>query len=846
MTGFPHLELAKKIDGLHKPKQGGPREIDPTTQGYLNNREGHGGTLLRNIDSISQYWRNNIVARTVADLPALPNPAVVPVFLRVDAKRFDIESLKSFGIEVIAEEENGFIIGASSDDFNSLRQKITKFMATEGKFKDKASQLWQINEGEQWRVDQILSDDLKAKWASIEDDEELIVDVGIACYVRTSGQPVKTKKETAEKFRERMASWKERKNNQELKRDEIAIKRQTDFETFVSAYQGELVGSYIDFDDSFSCRIKISGKGLKDIVMNYQYVFEVVEHDSLVLQDASVSEGTEVDPELIAPTANSPRVCVIDSGIQEAHRLLAPAIDNRRSASFIPSDASTADVAANGGHGTKVAGAVLYPQQIPREGQYLLPCFIENARVLARSGTRSVLPENLYPPKLMEDIVTHFVGTRIFNMSINSYNACKLIHMSQWAAAIDKLMHTHNILFIISTGNLNSSTNNTLKPGIKEHLDANRNYPNFLLENSSRIGNPAQSCFALTVGSVCLEKFDDALKESFGSKDQPSSFSRTGLGLWGMIKPDVVEYGGDFVKEKVANPNISHEPSVSPELVRSTYGGGSEIGKDDVGTSFAAPRVSHIAAILQKIYPEESANLYRTLIVQSARLPASIFSNPSENDIRHYGYGIPSLQRATQNSESRITLIASGDLSAKQANVYSIKIPSQMRRPGEDYDILVEVTLSFTARPRRTRRGTHSYLSTWLSWESSKLNEAYEQFVPRVLKDMDEPETEVEDRDTIKWVIRENKDWSEIEGIRRQDSTLQKSWCTIKSNRLPEALSLAVIGHSGWEGDLSEKAPYSVAVSFEALSATNINVYEMVRIENEIELPVEVEQEIIA
>lgn len=65
----------------------------------------------------------------------------------------------------------------------------------------------------------------------------------------------------------------------------------------------------------------------------------------------------------------------------------------------------------------------------------------------------------------------------------------------------------------------------------------------------------------------------------------------------------------------------------------------------------------------------------------------------------------------------------------------------------------------------------------------------------------------------------------------------------MKSYQLPETFSIAVIGHKGWECDLDEEVPYSIAVSFEALSG-NINVYEMIQVENEIQLPVEVEQEI--
>lgn len=439
----------------------------------------------------------------------------------------------------------------------------------------------------------------------------------------------------------------------------------------------------------------------------------------------------------------------------------------------------------------------------------------------------------------MKDIVDHFEGTRIFNMSINSFSACKLTHMSQWATMIDQLMFEEDVLFVLSAGNLSSLSGSTVKPGVKEHLNAGRTYPEYLLEDSSRVGNPAQSSFALTVGSICSLKFDDGSKESFGGKDQPSSFSRTGLGLWGMIKPDVVEYGGDFVKEKNTNPNISEESSISPELVRSTLGGGSDMGHG-VGTSFSAPKVSHIVANLQRIYPEESINLYRALVAQSARLPDEVFKQPTFNAIRHFGYGIPSLSRAVENSEQRITLIASDDLSAKQAHVYSVKVPDDMRRPGEDFDVLVEVTLSYMARPRRTRRRTKSYLATWLTWESSKSNENHDQFLARVIKEMDEPEEDTDDQSSIQWVIRESKDWSKIRGLSRQDSTLQKSWCVMKSHELPSELSLAVIGHAGWETDLSDDVPYSIAVSFEMADA-DLNVYEMIRIENEIEIPAEVE-----
>lgn len=839
MAEFPHLKLEKRIDGRYKAKRIRiKKQITPTTEENLKNRGSHGDNLLTSVTELSSIWARNLEERRELGFPPLPDEDIVPIFLQIDLSNFNIESLDGFGIEIIAEEENGYIIGASAENFNGLRRKIENFIAEQGRSKDQAARLWQINTGLQWKVEQILSPEMQEKWDKIADDDILIVDVGIACHHRVSKQPPRKKEDSEGEYLDRVERWRERRARQNEERDRMSLKRQGEFERYITSYNGKLLDSYVDFEDSFSCRIQISGKGLKDIVLNYQYLFEVVEYDPLQITNVSTGEIDSIQPELIPPADGYPKVCVIDSGIQEEHRLLAPAIDSGASKSFIPGDSSTADKAGNGGHGTRVSGAVLYPHIIPRSGSYQLPCFIQNARVLDSIGGSALLPQALFPPKLMEDVVNSFEGTRIFNMSINSYNPCRLNHMSQWASAIDKLMYEQDILFILSAGNLERETNQTTKPGIKDHIIAGRNYPDFLLEGSSRIGNPAQSCFALTVGSVCHDVFDTPLKRSFGERDDPSSFSRTGLGLWDMIKPDVVEYGGDFAIEKNTNPNLSYEASISPELVKSTYGGGKGVGNDTVGTSFAAPKVAYIAAHLQRLFPSESSILYRALIAQSARLPDRIFSNPSIEDIRHYGYGIPDLKRATENSEQRITFIASGKLAAKQADIYSVKIPDLLRSPGQEYNVLIEVTLSFVAKPRRTRRRTQSYLSTWLDWESIKLNEKIDQFTNRVLQISEEEESSTEDQYAIKWMIRERRDWSKIPGLRRQDSTLQKSWCTLESYNLPESFSIAIIGHAGWEPDLQVEIPYSVAISMEVLNE-NINVYEMVRIENEVEIMVQ-------
>ena len=336
------------------------------------------------------------------------------------------------------------------------------------------------------------------------------------------------------------------------------------------------------------------------------------------MQAIVASPSFQLEP----PESNAPKVCVIDSGIQERHSLLKPAIDSKPSNSWVPGEINnTADCVGNGGHGTRVAGAVLYPRTIPRNGKEKAVCWIQNARVL---DANCKLPKQLFPPDLLGDIVEFYygqTGTRIFNHSITGSVPYRSRYMSAWAAAIDQLTwQKKDILFIVAAGNLPlDSRIGFTRLSVRDHFSANRLYPDYLLEDSCRIANPAQSFQALTVGSIALNSYHAPPYSSISYKDKPSAFSCSGLGIWDTIKPEVVEYGGDLVKDTGTPPNITFPKDVCPELVRSTLNAGPAVASDNVGTSFSAPKVSHIAARLAAELPDENCLLYRALIVQSAR-----------------------------------------------------------------------------------------------------------------------------------------------------------------------------------------------------------------------------------
>ena len=50
------------------------------------------------------------------------------------------------------------------------------------------------------------------------------------------------------------------------------------------------------------------------------------------------------------------------------------------------------------------------------------------------------------------------------------------------------------------------------------------------------------------------------------------------------------------------------------------------------------------------------------------------------------------------------------ELGDNEAHIFQVPIPEELSNVGEDYDILVEVTLSDAANPRRTRRYVKGYL----------------------------------------------------------------------------------------------------------------------------------------
>jgi hypothetical protein len=890
---FPHISLRLRTEG--RAVLAGGSSPSSTTLANKGDAGGHSRKLKSSISSIVDNWESERRKRQEEDKPDLPD--AISFILRVDPNSFDADDLKGFGIEVVADLEEGYIIGASADtQLSELRKKIEQFISSQ-RGGGKVPEIWEILEGTQ-RPEYILSDGLKAEWDRILDQQECIVDIGVSCIdiqEQYSRCPKREKFQDESKFLASVFKWLDKHNLTYDDWENLYETRQNQLLDFIckKPYEGEIMSFIQGHDlgisrlpDSFSCRIRIIGKGLKDLVLSFPYIFDVSEPDEFSAPSVTSNES-ESEREIFlleAPEPNAPRVCVIDSGIQELHPKLRAAIDSKHSRSWVPGELDlTSDYVRGGGHGTRVAGAVIYPQGVPQTGYQQAICWLQNARILGNSSQGDkYLPAKLFPPIVLKEIVEfyyHQTRTRIFNHSVTGIAPCRTQSMTPWAAEIDKLtwQKAGDILFVVAAGNIEANSSFVTRPSISAHIQAGRSYPHYLLSRSARIANPAQSFQALTVGSIAHNSYQQPPFSSIAESDCPSSFSCSGLGIWGTIKPEVVEYGGDYVIDSSISPSFTTPEQVCPNLVRSTRNGGKAVSSDAVGTSFAAPKATHIAAAVAAAFPQDSALLYRALIVQSARLPTwtNVSIEKLYQAIRMMGYGIPNIDRALGNAPNRITLKVDGSerISARQAKVYQVQIPKSFLKQGEGFDVLVEITLSYVAEPRRTRRNRRKYLSTWLDWTCSKSGEDPQVFLYRVLKiprfhnllnriwlllmetdvqvgvsflyilhDCLKSERLLEESekggDLFDWTLgkrqfkpdsQNSKSPQGIDGIvkelSRSNGTIQKDWAIVKSYELREGFCIAVVGHEGWDKNPESTVPYSLVVSFEAISS-EIEIYD--------------------
>jgi len=470
--------------------------------------------------------------------------------------------------------------------------------------------------------------------------------------------------------------------------------------SFIEQEGGSVSDQYIG-ESMVLLRAQTSGALIK-IILEIDYVASV---DLPPKPSLSVSEilqiGVEDLNDVHAPQEGSPGIVVLDSGLSTGHPLIGPAVGE---ATSVPR--SWGDASDGNGHGTMVAGLALYGniEECIRSRTFIPTLTLYSARVL--NDNNEFDDENLITTQ-MREAIEYFRNTyscRVFNASLGDdrlpYKGGKV---SPWASILDTLARQLDVVIVVSAGNYkhNPRSGNT-----DEHL---QDYPRYLLDDAARIIEPATGLIVLTVGSLAHlntippgSASNSVAFRPIAQPYQPSPFTRCGPGLGGAIKPELCEIGGNWVydgqMQSVRNIQECSVVSTNRQYIQRLF-------TTDVGTSFAAPKVAHIAAQLYRTFPDASANLIRALLVASAIVPeeTSNLIEPLGRDsiLRVCGYGRPSLSLAQTSDESRVVLYAESQLGFDNFHIYELPIPDEFIQ--EHGSRSITVTLAYDPPVRHTR-----------------------------------------------------------------------------------------------------------------------------------------------
>ena len=433
---------------------------------------------------------------------------------------------------------------------------------------------------------------------------------------------------------------------------------------------------------------------------------------------------------------NAPLACVVDSGVFSGNPLLSRLIISEED--FDLTEETTSDL---NGHGTAVAGIVAYGDFIDfdKTNKVFKPLVrICNGKVMHNvktdRGDETAFSDAKRPEQIVSEAIQHFHrehNCRIFNLSLGNldrlYNGGRQM---AWASMLDELARTLDIVIVVSAGNVSFPN----VPTFIDRDDLMNQTRDQLLNDEHRLIDPATTALGVTVGSITRYGEPDnptgltSIPLSAGKEGYPSVFTRTGEGVNGAIKPDFVDYGGNFAIRQFTSSDTrwgANRALNEPTLNNSN----DRVFKGWHGTSFAAPHVTHIAARLHRalhyqLGEEPSANLIRSLLASSAKYiekdwleaasPVGFdgkMRQTQEWRLRLSGYGKVD-DTTLFTDRNHVTLFTEESLDLRQIHLYKIPVPTEFLK----LNVAKRIAIGFAYNPP-TRLSRKDYIANSLWFE---------------------------------------------------------------------------------------------------------------------------------
>lgn len=427
------------------------------------------------------------------------------------------------------------------------------------------------------------------------------------------------------------------------------------------------------------------------------------------------------------PTAQAARVCVLDSGINTNHPLIAPAM--AESATFLDGQ----DPFDENGHGTAVAGIAIYGdlEACNRSSYWHPEILLFNGRVLDKNAEF----DHKTIEKTLTEAVTYFVEEhqcRIFNLSIGNENApYDKRHIRGIAYVLDDLARRYNVLFVVSAGNFRG----TVDPEVPRESWRDE-YPEYLVSKQSVIIDPAPALNVLTVGSLARhnatfdeQRYPEIAQLSPAGEHQPSPFTRHGPSIKGAIKPELAAVGGNLASPVrgvgYQNPTMRG----MGVLTCNHQFAGNTLFSEISGTSFAAPYITYLAGRLLNNYPHASANLLRAMLVNHANIPREVETTFSDEmkqghkkvtrrDIERdvAGYGLIDEEALYRSSQNIVVMMSEDKIENNAHHFFELPLPEEFLRTARATRE-IRVTLAYAPAVRTTRL---DYVATRMNYRLVK------------------------------------------------------------------------------------------------------------------------------
>jgi hypothetical protein len=367
----------------------------------------------------------------------------------------------------------------------------------------------------------------------------------------------------------------------------------------------------------------------------------------LLLPSASVTSPLGRKPVIPKRGKESsyPRIGVIDSGVGDVFENWVIG----RSDLLDPSHKAV-------GHGTFIAGLLIAGRSL--NGDRIAPepdgCEIYDGAIFPDKDKATAFAS--YYPLGAKDFLAEIAntvavakqqhGVRVFNLSINVISPVDEDQYGPFAEQLDAIADEHDIVFVISAGNLRLGEYRPIWPAKPEEalkMLAARSVQETIFQS-------CESSRSLAVGALT----PPGAPPHIGGT--PACYSRRGPGLKVGVKPDLAHYGGCV---PTATTNHCGLFSIDP----------SGMAASGLGTSYAAPLVAKAVATLDaSIEGYVSREMLLALTVHNARIPEPIAGDDLREIARQFvGFGVPSPSDGVLTTDdSSITLVFSDVLMEKR------------------------------------------------------------------------------------------------------------------------------------------------------------------------------------